>query len=64
MAWRFTALILPSKKMDETEKIKKLEEDYAAMQETMYLSSVPGMRDKIIKGINTPLDECVEDNFL
>jgi len=34
------------------------------MQETMYLSSVPGMRDKIIKGINTPLDECVEDNFL
>jgi PHD/YefM family antitoxin component YafN of YafNO toxin-antitoxin module len=50
--------------MDETEKIEKLEEDYAAMQETMYLSSVPGMRDKIIKGINTPLDECVEDNFL
>lgn len=38
------------------------EEDYATMQETMYLSSIPGMREKIIKGLNTPLDECVEDN--
>ncbi|MDD4503302.1 MAG: type II toxin-antitoxin system Phd/YefM family antitoxin [Clostridiaceae bacterium] len=38
------------------------EEDYYSMQETMYLSSIPGMRDKIVKGLNTPLDECVEDN--
>ena len=38
------------------------EEDYAAMQETMYLNNIPGMREKIIKGLNTPLDECIEDN--
>jgi prevent-host-death family protein len=37
------------------------EEDYRAIQETLYLSSVPGMREKIINGINTPLDKCVED---
>jgi antitoxin YefM len=37
------------------------EEDYASIQETMYLSSIPGMKEKIIKGLNTPLDECVED---
>ena len=38
------------------------ETDYAAMQETMYLNSIPGMREKIIKGLNTPFDECIEDN--
>jgi prevent-host-death family protein len=37
------------------------EEDYRSIQETIYLSSLPGMREKIIKGLNMPLDECVED---
>ncbi len=37
------------------------EEDYRSMQETFYLCTIPGMREKIIKGIETPLDECVED---
>ncbi|MEW6623957.1 MAG: type II toxin-antitoxin system Phd/YefM family antitoxin [Bacillota bacterium] len=39
------------------------EEDYRAIQETLYLCSIPGMREKIIAGINTPLDECVEDSY-
>ena len=38
------------------------EEDFSSIQETLYLSSIPGMREKIINGINTPLEECVEDN--
>ena len=38
------------------------EEDFRSIQETLYLCSIPGMRDKIIAGLNTPLDECVEDN--
>lgn len=38
------------------------EEDYHSIEETMYLCSIPGMREKIIKGLNTPLDECIEDN--
>ncbi|BBB91432.1 MAG TPA: type II toxin-antitoxin system Phd/YefM family antitoxin [Methylomusa anaerophila] len=38
------------------------EEDWTAIQETLYLINIPGMKEKIIKGLNTPLDECVEDN--
>ena len=36
------------------------EEDYRSIQETLYLCSIPGMKEKLIKGINTPLDECIE----
>ena len=38
------------------------EEDYRAMEETIYLSSIPEVRDKIIRGLATPLSECVEDD--
>lgn len=37
------------------------EADYRAMEETLYLCSIPTMREKIMKGLNTPLDDCVED---
>lgn len=37
------------------------EEDWRAVQETVYLLSIPGMRESIRKGIETPLDECSED---
>jgi PHD/YefM family antitoxin component YafN of YafNO toxin-antitoxin module len=38
------------------------ESDYNALQETLYLSSIPGMRDKVLDGMKTPLDECIIDN--
>jgi PHD/YefM family antitoxin component YafN of YafNO toxin-antitoxin module len=38
------------------------EEDYQAMQETIYLSSIPAVRGKIIRGLVAPLSECVEDD--
>jgi prevent-host-death family protein len=38
------------------------EEDWRSIEETLYISTIPGMKEKIIKGINTPLAECVEDN--
>jgi PHD/YefM family antitoxin component YafN of YafNO toxin-antitoxin module len=38
------------------------ENDYNALQETLYLSSIPGMRDKVLNGMETPLDECIIDN--
>jgi len=31
------------------------EEDWLSIQETLYLLSIPGMRESIIKGIKTPL---------
>lgn len=37
------------------------EEDWRSIQETLYLDSIPGMREKIINGLNTSLDECIED---
>lgn len=38
------------------------EEDYNALMETLYLSSVPGMTEKIREGLNTPLSECVPES--
>lgn len=38
------------------------EEEYRAMQETLYLCSVPGVREQIVRGLSTPLAECVEDD--
>ena len=32
--------------------------------ETEYLMSIPGMKDVIIEGINTPLSECLEESDL
>ena len=34
------------------------EEDWRAVQETLHLLSVPGMRESIREGMETPLDEC------
>ena len=36
------------------------EEDWSAMQETLFLLSIPGMRESIRKGMETPLEECEE----
>jgi antitoxin YefM len=36
------------------------EEDWEAIQETLFLLSVPGMRESIRQGIETPVDECSE----
>lgn len=36
-------------------------EDWSAVQETLHLYSVPGMRESIQEGLNTPVDDCDED---
>jgi prevent-host-death family protein len=36
------------------------EDDWNAIQETLYLLSIPGMRESIREGIKTPLNECDE----
>jgi antitoxin YefM len=33
------------------------EDDWRAVQETLFLVSIPGMRDSIVEGIATPADE-------
>ena len=37
------------------------EEDWAAIQETLYLLAVPGMRESIHEGMSTPTSECDEE---
>jgi hypothetical protein len=34
-------------------------ENWTDWDETNYLCSIPGMKEKIIKGLNTPSEECV-----
>ena len=34
--------------------------DWAAIQETLYLLCVPGMRESIKEGMSEPLDECAK----
>lgn len=36
------------------------EEDWNAVQETLYLLAIPGMRDSIRKGLQTPLSQTSE----
>jgi prevent-host-death family protein len=36
------------------------EGDWRSIQETMYLLSIPGMRESIRQGLETPVDECAE----
>ena len=33
------------------------------LEETCYLYGIPGMKDSVIKGVNTPISECVEINW-
>ena len=34
------------------------EKDWASVQETMYLLSIPGMRESIREGMESPVEEC------
>ncbi len=36
------------------------EDDWRAIQETLYLVSIPGMRQSIRRGLKTPLSRCSE----
>ena len=37
------------------------EEDYSGIMETLYLVSMPGMREKIMEGMSTPLEDCADE---
>lgn len=37
------------------------EDDWSAIQETLFLLSIPGMRESIQEGLKTPVDECSEE---
>jgi len=37
------------------------ENDWRSIQETLHLVSVPGMRESIVDGLATPVEECDEE---
>ena len=37
------------------------ESDWRSINETLYLLSIPGMRESIVDGMNTPIEECSEE---
>ncbi len=37
------------------------EEDWRAIQETLFLTSIPGMKESIIEGMNTPLEDTFDE---
>ena len=37
------------------------EEDFAAIQETLYLQAIPGMSESITAGMETDIKECSEE---
>lgn len=37
------------------------EEDYSSIQETLYLLTIPGMRESIIDGMNEKIENCSKD---
>ena len=36
-------------------------DDWRSIEETLHLLSIPGMRESIREGLETPLEECVEE---
>jgi prevent-host-death family protein len=37
------------------------EDDWRAVEETIYLLSIPGMRESIIEGLNTPIEDTFDE---
>ncbi len=40
------------------------ESDWNAIQETLYLNSIPGMTKSIIEGVNESLDDCIPEDMV
>lgn len=38
------------------------EDDWNAVQETLYLMSVPGLTESIVEGGKTPIDDCLAED--
>lgn len=37
------------------------EDDWNAINETLYLMSIPGMAESIVEGMNTPIEDCLTE---
>jgi antitoxin YefM len=37
------------------------EDDWRAIQETLYLTGMPGMKESIVEGLRTPIEQCTKE---
>lgn len=37
------------------------EDDWRAIQETLHLTAVPGMKGSIVEGLRTPVEQCAKE---
>jgi antitoxin YefM len=37
------------------------EDDWRAIQETLYLTGIPGMKESIVEGLQTPIEQCSKE---
>lgn len=37
------------------------QDDWSSIQETLYLLSIPGLRESLREGMTTPLDQCAKE---
>jgi antitoxin YefM len=44
-----------------TNAILVSEDDWRAIHETLYLLSIPNIRETILEGMNTPIEECAQE---
>jgi PHD/YefM family antitoxin component YafN of YafNO toxin-antitoxin module len=57
-----TASHRPIQIMGEADRAVLLsEQDWRDMEETLYLGSIPGMKESIKEGMKTPIVKCFED---
>ncbi len=40
------------------------EDDWNAIQETLYLNSIEGMAESITDGMETPVEDCISENLV
>lgn len=48
--------------MIDVNEVIDSEEDYNGWMETLYLSSIPGMKEKIVEGMKTSIEDCIPEN--
>lgn len=40
------------------------EDEWAAIEETLYLNGIPGIASSLVEGRNTPIADCIEEDQL
>ena len=48
--------------MIDVNEVIDSEEDYNGLMETLYLSSILGMKEKVVEGLKTSVEDCIPED--